>query len=170
MEFSVVTLLWLMYALSCAIGGGLLVWVLLGYFDPVPPTAMSPCDGVRKVYGDYTECSCGVGWDTNDPYPPEGHSSRVVPLEQRKGMVLGKTVQTLVAGVDAHGAVVTNWAVLARSERGWWLAELTAPHNGTRVVGVVDQAGGYKKLEYPMAVDAGDKLYIHIGDGQASHG
>lgn len=36
-------------------------------------TGPTPCTGRRIIHGDHTTCSCGSGWDTNDPHPPAGH-------------------------------------------------------------------------------------------------
>jgi len=33
----------------------------------------TPCAGRRTICGDLTVCTCGEGWDTNDPHPPAGH-------------------------------------------------------------------------------------------------
>jgi hypothetical protein len=150
MEFSVVTLLWLMYALSCAIGGGLLVWVLLGYFDPVPPKVVEQCAGVRKISGDCTECSCGVGWDTNDQYPPEGHTGRVLGHQP-----------VLIACADPHGVVLTEWLPVARVSVSDELrvGDFTCTGSGTALF-LVSTDGGKRMLTRAFNVEAGQTLRV----------
>jgi hypothetical protein len=154
MEFSVVTLLWVMYALSCAIGGGLLVWVLLGYFDSVPPTAVAPpepqCPGVWELSGDWAECSCGLGWDTSDPNPPEGHAGRVLGHQP-----------VLIACADPHGVVLTEWLPVARVSvlDELRVGDFTCTGSGTALF-LVSTDGGKRMLTRAFNVEAGQTLRV----------
>jgi hypothetical protein len=130
------------------VGGLALVWALVwSMVEGAVDEAL--CEDARKISGDRTECSCGVGWDTNDPYPPAGHPDR-----------------TWMVGVDADMRRLTKW-VSTPDKHGMLRFECIAKG---RVLMVVDRYGHGFNLQHSVGVEGGMTLRVSVPVLRAPHG
>lgn len=146
---------WTLFLLVCVVLGCAMVAELVGCFDPPGEPVRPQCSGVLKVSGDYTECSCGTAWDTNDLYPPAGHANR----PSREGMVVG---------VDANMRVLTEW-VACDSADVHGMLNFKCIAEG-RVLMIVNQYGYGHSMQHSVGVDERTTLRVWVPTARPIHG